>query len=494
MINYLKRINEIILLVLLTFYDRVHLPKFLILPILWNKRDWLDYPFSKRLRLSLESLGPVFIKLGQFMSTRPDILPVDCIEELSKLQDKVPPEPLADVLSSCHYLKPHVNYFDPNPIGSGSIAQVHKAVLKDGKKVAVKVIRKGINRIIERDMNILKALVLFISMFSSFFREFRIASLVMEFEDSTLRELDLGMEGANAELFREFSKKEKSLVVPKVMWEFSSKDVLVMEFIDGVKLLDIGKLEPERAKMLSKEFVRIVIRMVFELGVFHGDLHPGNIFLVDGDKFALVDFGIVGTLSPDTLSNLFVFSLGVMQRNPDLILNAEKSQGVLTRNIDEYKIKREMLIFLNKYYNQPLSRLNVERLFYEELSEARKFRIILPEEYLLLLKTIVQTEAIARMLYPDFRLPPMLKPYLLRRMPSFILGETRRQLMNLSFSYSRLLRRIPNMVDVKKTETGIDTTFAGCFLVGLAITSVMSIKVAIVYFGVSYILYKRLRK
>ncbi|MEO2083310.1 MAG: AarF/UbiB family protein, partial [Desulfurobacteriaceae bacterium] len=402
-------------------------------------RDLIKLSPPERLRVAFERLGTVYIKIGQLLSTRVDILPPEFIKELGKLQDRVPPQPIEELLSSYPFVKKYFEEIDPFPIGSGSVAQVHKGRLKSGKEVAVKFIRPGVEGEIKKDLKVLKVAVGILSSFVPFFREFRIPRIVEEIERMLLSELDLTTEAAYAELFRKFSEKEKNLYIPAVLWDISGPKVLVTEFVSGKKLTEEIPLSPEERKTLAERFVNIVHRMVFELGVFHGDLHPGNIFLLPDGRFAFVDFGIVGRLSPGTLSQFFFFSVGVMNRDPDLIVGALKRIGALPEGINENLLKREIMTFLDRYYNRPLSRIDAEKLFYEELSTARKFKIVPPEELVILMKTIAHTESIARLIYPDFRLPPLLKPYLKKLAPKVATKELRRKVLNLLTAYGELI-------------------------------------------------------
>ncbi len=453
-------------------------------------RFLLNYPPPVRLRIAFEKLGPAYLKVGQLLSTRIDILPAEYIMELEKLQDRVPPEPLEEILKSCQYLKEHIVEFEHTPIGSGSIAQVHRARLKDGREVAVKILRPNVEKIIKQDMKILRASVRILSRFISFFREFRIPQIVEELEKVLLEELDLSTEAAYMELFRKFSEKEPSLYIPEVIWELSRRNVLVTGFIKGKKLNEVGELSPEEREKLAKDFVRIVNRTVFELGVFHGDLHPGNIFLLEDGRFALVDFGIVGRLSPDTLSAFFAFSIGVMNKDPDLMVGALKRIGAITEGINIPLLKREILVFLDKYYNKPLSQIDAEKLFYEELSAARRFKIVLPEELVILMKTIAHTESIARLLLEDFRLPPILKPYLLKLAPGMVAKEVKRKTVNLLMAYGELLEAIPEIVTrPTKDKASIEKRelFWGGALIGSAVVLSFAPKLLLVYLPLIFI-------
>ncbi|WP_456397397.1 ABC1 kinase family protein [Desulfurobacterium sp.] len=449
-------------------------------------RKWkflLDYPPPVRLRIALETLGPTYIKIGQMLSTRVDVFPEEYIKELEKLQDNVPPVPLEDILKVLGNMKEAFVEFSERPIGSGSIAQVHTAVLRNGKKVAVKVIKPGVEDHIKKDVAILKLLVKKLSRFVKPLRDYRIPSIIEEFERVLLDEFDLTKEASYMEMFRKFAEeKEPRLVIPAVYWEYTKRDVLVSEFINGTKLTNLKNLEKFDRRKLAEDFVILVNRQIFELSVFHGDLHPGNIFVLDDGRFAFVDFGIIGRLSPDTFSAFFMFSYAVMKRDVDMIVEALKKVGAVGDNVDEQLLKRELLIFLDKYYNRPLSKIDAEKFFYEELAITRQFKVILPEELLVLLKTVTHTESIARIIYPDFTLPPVLQPYLKRLIPKFILEDFRRRTMKATAAYASLVENFPELLEkslkkdkIKKEEMPIlEASFILGFSIILAAKPIMT--------------------
>ncbi|ADY73346.1 serine/threonine protein kinase [Desulfurobacterium thermolithotrophum DSM 11699] len=457
-------------------------------------RFLLGYPPPQRLRIAFENLGAAYLKIGQILSTRVDVLPAEYVKELEKLQDRVPPEPLEEILKSCQYLKEHVLEFEREPIGSGSVAQVHWARLKDGREVAIKILRPKAKETIKQDIKVLKKSVSLLSNFIPFFREFRILKIIEELERVLLNELNLTTEAAYMELFRKFSSKEPSLYIPEVIWELTRENVLVIEFIKGRKLNEIKDLPKETRKKLANDFVKIVNRMVFELGIFHGDLHPGNIFILENGKFAFIDFGIVGRLSPDTLAAFFSFSVGVMNKDPDLIINSLKRIGAITKEVNVSLLKREILIFLDRYYNRPLSQIDAEKLFYEELSAARKFKIILPEELVILMKTIAHTESIARLIYDDFRLPPLLKPYLKKLAPKMAINEFRRKSLSLLMTYVDLIEKLPERLSRAPVVSKSRDFFWGIALLGSAVVLSFAPKIILVYLFAVYItnrFYKR---
>jgi len=489
-----KRLREITACLFFSSYEYLnrYLPSFILKVVsllLFRKfRYLLKFPPEERLRVSFERLGPAYIKVGQMLSTRIDILPASYIRELEKLQDRVPPEPLDRILSVLGEKREAFSYFDPAPIGSGSVAQVHRAVLKGGEEVAVKVIRPGARETIVRDVEILKATVNVLSRYFSFFRRFRVPQILEEFERMLIDELDLMREASYMELFRRFSEEERNFYVPKVFWDLSDSNVLVSEFIRGTKLSRAVELPVEERKRIALNFVNIVHRQIFELGTFHGDLHPGNIFVLKDGRIAFVDFGIIGRLSPDVLSEFFLFSLGVMNRDVDVIVMALKRIGAITGSINESALKREILIFLDKYYNKPISQIDAEKLFYEELSTARRFNIVLPEVLVILMKTIAHTESISRLVDPDFRLPPVLKPYLMRIAPRILLRDLRRRFLNVSASYISIFEELPRYISRRMEERRVERRsyiLESSAILGAGIVGAFNPKLLLVYIPLS---------
>ncbi|WP_022846508.1 AarF/ABC1/UbiB kinase family protein [Desulfurobacterium sp. TC5-1] len=439
-------------------------------------RRWnflLEYSPPVRLRVALERLGPTYIKIGQMLSTRVDVFPEEYIKELEKLQDDVPPAPVDEILEVLGDIRNAFKEFSEKPIGSGSIAQVHTAVLKNGQKVAVKVIKPGVEEQIRKDVTILKLLVRKLSKFIKPLRDYRIPSIIEEFERVLLDEFDLTKEASYMEMFRKFAEeKEPRLVIPAVYWKYTNRNVLVSEFIKGTKLTDLENLEKFNRKKLAEDFVILVNRQIFELSVFHGDLHPGNIFVLDDGRLAFVDFGIIGRLSPDTFSAFFMFSYAVMKKDVDMIVEALKKVGAVGDNVNEQLLKRELLVFLDKYYNRPLSKIDAEKFFYEELAITRQFNVVLPEELLVLLKTVTHTESVARIICPDFTLPPVLQPYLKKLMPKFMVEDFRRRTMKAAASYASLIEQFPELVEKslksRKTERELPL-IESSFILGFSI-------------------------
>ncbi len=448
----ITRLYQIIGTLFFCFYEKIPLSSILSLPFFPYKK-LLRYPPPERLRRACENLGVTFIKLGQMFSTRIDLLPPEYIKELQKLQDSVPPLPLNSILPK-NFLK-NFEEIQEIPIGSGSVAQVHKAKLKSGKEVAVKIIKPGVEKVIKTDIKILKTILSLFS-FLSVVRELKLKQVAEELETILLDEIDLSKEASYLEMFKNFSKEEKHLYIPEVIWKLSNERILVTEFVKGTKLVEFVK-KHETDKELAENFVKMVNKMVFEFNTFHGDLHPGNIFITENKEFALVDFGIVGRLSPDTASHFLLFSLGVMEKDPDIIVEALERINVLPPNINIPLLKREILKFLDKYYNRPLSSIDAEKIFYEELSAARKFKIVLPEELVTLMKTIAHTESIARLIFPDFRLLPLLKPYLKKLLPKFVAKEAQRRTLKTALFVDRALNEVTSKRK-EKTETNQLTT------------------------------------
>ncbi|MEK7678781.1 MAG: AarF/UbiB family protein, partial [Deltaproteobacteria bacterium] len=286
------------------FVERLHLTGLLTL----TQRLMLRKPVpgltdAQRLRLALEELGPTFIKVGQLLSTRPDVLPEEFIIELLKLQDEVAPIPYAGMVKVIEeeFKRPVRELFeriDERPIAAASIAQVHRAVLSTGAEVAVKVQRPGIEGVIETDISILRYLARLIHRHMPESSLYDPNGMVEEFSRVIKRELDFTLEASYMEKFRDALKDDARVKIPKVYWEMTGKRVLTMEGITGIKVDNVERLRAEgiNTRKVAHMIADVFFKQVFDLGLFHGDLHSGNIFVISEDKFALVDFGIVGRI------------------------------------------------------------------------------------------------------------------------------------------------------------------------------------------------------
>ncbi len=400
-----------------------------------------------RLRLALEELGPIFVKFGQALSTRRDLLPPDVAEELAHLQDRVPPFPgsVARALIEKAYGRPvseAFSEFEETPLAAASIAQVHAARLPDGKEVVVKVLRPGISELIERDLEVLFALAELAQAYWREGRRLRPIEIVREYQKTVIDELDLMREAANAsQLKRNFAASDL-LYVPEVYWDHCRIDVMVMERIRGVPISDMAKLHAlgTDIRLLAENGVRIFFTQVFRHNFFHADMHPGNIFVIVDDparpRYAAVDFGIVGTLDPRDQSYLAENFLAVFDRDYRRVaqLHVESGWVPVGTRVDE--IESAVRTVCEPIFDRPLEDISFANLLVRLFEISRRFNVELQPQLILLQKTLVNVEGLGRELYPQLDVwhtaAPILREWMRERMSlRQILRSVRTQLPEL---------------------------------------------------------------
>lgn len=411
-----------------------------------------DIPTPRRLRLALTDLGPTFVKFGQLLSTRPDILPDKYLAELEKLQDDVAPFPIAEVRRIfCEELdRPPEQIFasfEQTPFASGSIAQVHRAVLTDGGLVAVKVQRPGIQRLIETDLAILEELTALLERRIRELRWLRPRELVRQFARSIRRELDFVAEAQAIERFRLNFAGDPNRFVPQVHWDFSTPRILTADFVDGVKITD---LENIRARGLDPQAIarngaRTILKEVFEHRLFHADPHPGNFFVLEGNVIAAIDFGMVGSLDDETSEQLAMLLSSVVTRDADGILRVFRALGLLREGIDRSLLKFDIQEFVDRYYGLPLEKMDAEKLIQDMLQVVRRHRIVLPVNLALLGRMLAVSAGVGRMLDPQFDVlseaKPFVKSFMARRMDP---KRAARQIAKTWRDYQAAFRSLPN--------------------------------------------------
>ncbi len=375
----------------------------------------------------LGELGPTFVKFGQVLSTRPDLLPDKYIAELTKLQDRVPPFSVDEVRKIFREdlgRDPESIFrtFDPKPIASASIAQVHSATLESGRRVAVKVQRPGIHRIIETDLSILEELTGLIERHVVELRIFRPTELVQQFARSIRRELDFILEAQAVERFRKNFADDPTRFIPAVHWDFTTSRILITDFVDGIKVTDVEAIESRGLdrKVIAQNGARAILREVFEFRLFHADPHPGNFFVLDGNVIATVDFGIVGHLDDETAEHMAQVMLAVVSRDVDGILKAFRDFGVLHDQVDRAFLKADIQEFLDRYYGLPLEKIDAEKIIEDMLRVVRRHRVVLPVNLALLGRMLSVAAGVGRMLDPGFdviaQARPFVKSFLAHRM------------------------------------------------------------------------------
>ena len=372
-----------------------------------------------RLREALEELGPIFIKFGQMLSTRPDLLPEDIALELSRLQDRVPPFPGADAVAAIEQayggaLENYFAEFDRTPVASASVAQVHFARLHDGTEVAVKVLRPGIERIIERDVGLLYTLARLALRYWPDAKRLRPLDVVDEYNYIIHGELDLAREAANASQLRANFIDSDLLYVPRVFWDFTRRTVMVMERIGGIPIGNVEALHAAGIDMrqLAHNGVEIFFTQAFRDGFFHADMHPGNIFVSREGQYRAIDFGIMGTLSDEDKHYLAQNLLGFFNRDYHAIAAAHLHAGWAPpeTRIDEFEAAIRAVC--EPIFAKPLKEISFGRVLLGMFETARRFDIEIQPQLVLLEKTLFNIEGLGRRLYPDLDLWVTAKPYL----------------------------------------------------------------------------------
>lgn len=364
---------------------------------------------GQRLRMALEELGPTFVKLGQILSTRPDIVSEEVIFELSKLQDHASKIPLSLVEKSISNglgmrVTEDFHSFSSEPTAAASIGQVHRAKLHSGEDVVLKIQRPNIKEVIAKDIDILLQMAALFDEFYSGEMPFKVVEVVQEFSNSIHRELDYTIEARNTEKFRENFQDDASVFIPKVYWEYTSKTILTLERIDGVKVADIETLKMKGwdIKEIGDLIATSFMKQVFMYGLFHGDPHPGNIFVIGEKKIAFIDFGIVGYLDKETMNFIADLFIAGAKRNIDKIVTLLVEIDALTEDTNIRKLKADISFVLNLYYNTPLKRLNMSEAVSSLMQIAYHNRVKLPLQFTILAKAVITLEGCVKMLNPDF--------------------------------------------------------------------------------------------
>ena len=413
---------------------------------------------GERLRLALEELGPIFVKFGQAVSTRRDLLPPDIADELAKLQDRVPPfdGAVARQLIETSYRRPVTEVFasfDERPLAAASIAQVHPARLPDGKEVVVKVLRPGMREVIERDLEVLHALADLAERYWHEGRRLKPRELVAEYHKTVLDELDLMREAANAsQLKRNFAGSDL-LYVPEVHWDWCRKDVMVMERIHGVPISDLAALKAAGTNIprLAENGVRIFFTQVFRHNFFHADMHPGNIFVLVDDpqrpRYAAVDFGIVGTLDPRDQHYLAENFLAVFDRDYRRVAQLHLESGWVPAGARIDEMESAVRTVLEPIFDRPLKDISFGRILLRLFEISRRFDVQIQPQLLLLQKTLLNVEGLGRELYPELDIwssaSPILREWMRERVS---LGALWRSVRSHAPEILEALRGLPALL------------------------------------------------
>ncbi len=419
-------------------------------------------PRGVRLREALEELGPIFIKFGQMLSTRPDLLPEDIAEELAKLQDRVPPfsGDAAVRLTETALggkLDSFFSEFNREPIASASVAQVHIARLHDGTEVAVKVLRPGIEPVIERDLELLYLLARLAMRYWPEARRFRAIEVVDEFNKTIHDELDLRVESANASRLRANFEGSSLLYVPKIYWDLTRRTVMVLERIHGIPVSNIEGLKAAGIDMrqLAHNGVEIFFTQAFRDGFFHADMHPGNIFVSPEGQYRAVDFGIMGTLGEQDKRYLAENFLAFFNRDYHAVADAHLRAGWVAPGTNLVEFEAAIRTVCEPVFARPIKDISFGRFLLHLFQTARRFNMEVQPQLVLLQKTLFNIEGLGRRLYPDLDLWETAKPYLERWMSEHMGPRAFLRTLRKEFpKWWAMLPEIPSLVHESLRRAG----------------------------------------
>ena len=376
-----------------------------------------DRKTAARFRQLLIDLGPTFIKLGQLLSSRPDILPAAWIDELAELQDAVPPIPVSAVRAEIERglgrsVEACFAELDPEPLASASIAQVHRARTHGGEPVVVKVQRPGTRERIEADLGVLRDLAAVLEAVVEETGVYTPTDVVEEFDRAIHEELDFSNEAQNAQAIGAASEGRPYLVIPRVHEALSSSTVLTLDFVDGVKISEINAESGHDVERVARNIIEAAFRQLFEDGLFHGDPHPGNVLVLPGDRIALLDFGLVGRLTRPMQEALVTMILAVSLRDADSIARVLTRIGVTSDQRPPIAaLRSDVEAILDTYLGRKLDEIRTSTLLRDLLDLAVKHRIKVPKEYAVLAKASITVEGIIRRLYPRLDVVEIGLPY-----------------------------------------------------------------------------------
>ena len=373
---------------------------------------------AARFRLALEELGPTFIKLGQLLSTRPDVVPADALEELQKLQDHLPAVPTEQIMAQIHRelgypVEELFKDFEDIPLATASIAQVHRGTLQNGEQIVCKIRRPGIEPIITTDIDIMMGLAYLIEKHLPGGDLYDPIGVVKEFRRTIQRELDFSREGRTTERFAANFQDDNTIHIPKVFWDYTGQTVLTLEYIAGIKVSEIKALKTAGLdlKAIARHGADNFLKQVFIHGLFHADPHPGNIHILPGNVICIFDFGMVGRLDDDLKLELTELLLCVLHRDVERLIRQLLYSGELHDESNLKNLKRDLTEFIDDYYDILLQDLKVGELLIHFVEILTEYKIKFPSNLMLLSRALFVMEGMGKQLDPNFNMVEQLKPF-----------------------------------------------------------------------------------
>ena len=388
------------------------------IPITNPSEEIKNMSTATKIRCVIEELGPTYIKFGQLLSTRKDLFDQDIIDELSKLRDSVEPFD-TDIAKAIFKNETGLDIddifkeFNDIPIGSASIGQVYEGKLKNNEDVIVKIQRPNIEETIKSDIEILRSIA---SALKDLYKDIDIdlKQVIEEFNTQLMRELDYNFEAMNAIKFKKMFEDSKEVYIPSIYSEYSTEKVLIMEKIIGIKLSDISKIRELgwSTKNIAEIGVRSLFKQVFEYGFFHGDPHPGNIFVVSSNCISYIDFGMVGIVDSKTLNFLNHMAIAISKKNIDRVIHLLIDMNILNSDIDTSSFRQDLLYLMHYYYDVPIEKLSIANILNDMFRFLRKYKVCIPSQLSMLAKTIITLEGTARNLDPDFSISSVAQEFI----------------------------------------------------------------------------------
>ncbi len=421
---------------------------------------------AERVRMVVEELGPTFIKLGQILSTRGDVLPAEFIRELEKLQDTVPATDFTLIQAQVEKeLKAPLDQvfptFDPVPVASASLGQVHLATLSSREEVAVKVFRPGVDKVIQIDLDILLELAALAEKRTDWGRHYGVLSLVQEFADTLHTEQNYEQEGHNIDRYRQMFAGEGYVCIPKVYWKTTTRRVLTMERIQGIKITDLAALDAAGLdrQEVARHNIAILLKAVLQDGFFHADPHAGNFMVLPNEVIAMMDFGIMGQLDHAERLGLVQMFVGFFRQETDRVVEAFSDLGIATKAADRRKLSRHLERLRVRYYGLDLEKIHAQSFFEDIMGLAFENRLRMPSNLVLVFKAIAMLEGISLQLDPDINVFNEVEPYvrdalLELQSPINRLKEIADQMRESTEAMMLLPRQIQRMLERMEAEEG----------------------------------------
>ncbi|SNX52648.1 2-polyprenylphenol 6-hydroxylase [Thermoanaerobacterium sp. RBIITD] len=444
------------------------------IPFIFIKKNYVSISLPERIRITLEELGPTFIKMGQLLSTRPDLLPHDVIEELTKLQDGVPPvdfdiikKIIEDELGSS--ISVLFQMFDDRPIASASIGQVYRARTIEGYDVVVKVQRPGIYDKIVGDLTILKSIARILNerLTDS---PIDFVDVVNELSTSLLNELDYTLEGNNAARFKENFINEDYVYIPEIYWNYTTKKVLTMEYIDGISVKNKNLLIEKGydLKKIAYDGAMSILMQIFEYGFFHGDPHPGNILVRYDGTISYIDFGIVGYIDKSNREMIIELFKAFADNDTDEVISILSDMDAIRSDTNIKNLKYDLSNVISYFYNTPLKNINIEDSVRKIMTIIYKYKLMMPAEFTLLLKSLATIEGVGKELDPDFSISDIAKDFIHKiYIENFSLSKTvkvnLKDLHKISLQFRKFPRKLQSILtkivkDDVKVKLNIEET------------------------------------